>query len=71
MSRNLIDEFNVVSLDDSESPLHTWVNHDVSEYGDQDIIRIEQEGLDPDVENDVVILTRKDFERLAALLKGH
>lgn len=71
MSRNQLDEFNVVSLDETETPLHTWVTHDVSEMGDHDIIRIEQEGLDPDNGNDIVILTREDFNRLAALLKGH
>lgn len=72
MSSTIIDEFCVVSLNsDDKRPLHTWVSHLVSSDGEHDIVRIEQEEIDPDEETAVVILTRTDFERIYRQLKGH
>lgn len=72
MSIDVIDEFNVVSLNNScARPLRTVVSHAVSTEGEHDVVRIEQEGYDEDDDNDVVILTRQDFDRIANILKGH
>ena len=70
MSTELIAEFNVVSLNnDLDKHFRTWVSHQISNDGEHDIIRIEQEEID--AENSVVILTRADFDRIASQLKGH
>ena len=70
MNSELIDEFNVVSLNiENDKHFRTWVRHQVSTDGDHDIIRIEQEEIEGD--NSVVILTRADFDRIANILKGH
>ena len=72
MSSTIIDEFCVVSLNNDDTrPLHTWVSHLVSSDGEHDIVRIEQEEIDPEDANSVVILTRTDFERIYNQLKGH
>lgn len=69
---NVIAEFNVVSLNNSYArPLRTFVSHLVSTEGGHDVVRIEQEGYCEDDDNDVVILTRQDFDRIANILKGH
>ena len=65
----LLEEFNVVSLNNTGDVFRTWVRHQVSTDGDHDIVRIEQE--EHAGENSVVILTRADFDRIASQLKGH
>ena len=72
MSIEIIDEFNVVSLNNScPRPLRTTVSHLVSSDGEHDMVRIEQEEFDEDDDNVVVILTRQDFDRIANILRGH
>ena len=72
MSIEIIDEFNVVSLNPEHSrPLRTFLSHLVSTDGEHDMVRIEQEEFDADDDNAVVILTRADFDRIANILKGH
>lgn len=72
MFSEIIAEFNVVSLNNSyKRPLHTWVSHLVSTDGEHDIVRLEQEEINPEDENAVVILTRSDFEWIYRQLKGH
>lgn len=71
MEVNQLEEFLVLALNAPETPLHTWVSHCVSADGNQDVVRIEQFNQDREDDNDVIILTRFDFERIAAKLKGH
>ena len=72
MSIDVIDEFNVVSLNSScARPLRTVVSHLVSTDGEHDVVRIEQEEFDEDDDNVVVILTRQDFDRISNILRGH
>jgi len=71
MAVNQLEEFIVLALNAPETPLHTWVSHHVSEDGNKDVVRIEQFNPDREDDNDIVILTRFDFERIAAKLKGH
>lgn len=69
---SVLDVFNVISTNSNEAdrrPMRTEVHHQSD--GEHDIVRIEQAAYNEDDDADVVILTRKDFERLASILKGH
>lgn len=71
MSIEAVDDFVVATLNDSDKGVRTWVSHQISSDGAHDVVRIAQECPDRPDENDVVILTRQDFERIANVLKGH